>query len=345
MTPTPSRIRKPSLRLRPLAAFRIRQVAGFLCLLLGLPLALHATSVTLQGGFGYPNAKDSSGQPLASGHKVSVGTFVDGFVPQAHADDLPTLLANWREFHFTTTETIDGDPGSFWLKHSNPTGTNAAGDPFPDKKIYLLLTRTDATYSEPSADGSNVLDYAVFTSSHLAWTFRFPASETNLPPNDLSSLNTSQIDSALVGTLNPDGSFALASYSSGADGTAFDQWLAATFGENSGVTADSTVGPAGLTALATFALNASPGAAAPPYTTVTDPETGRTGISFTRKKPAVSGFNTFAQASSNLTAWDLPLATPRIEPVEGDPDAEKVTVFPAESTDKAFFRIQVEPAN
>ena len=321
--------------------------------------AAHATSITLQGGFGYPNAKDSSGTPLAPGHKVSIGTFADGFDPAAHASDLPALLAAWRQFHFTTTDTIDGDPGSFWLKHASPTGNATVTLPdgtssefsFPGKKIYLLLTRTDAAHSEPAADGSNVRDFAIFTAP--AWTFPAPASESNLPPGDLINLNTSQITTAIAGAADPaTGTFTLAFYSadpapgdgdSGETPTAFDQWLTATFGENCTVTADCTVGPAGLTALATYALASSPEATAPPYTTVTD-ETGRIGIQFDRKLN--SGFLTRAQFSPDLVNW-VNMVTESI--ISSTDDTETVRAFPefpeGSDTSKAFFRIRVEPAN
>jgi hypothetical protein len=310
--------------------------------------AAHATSVTLQGGFGYPAAKDSSGAPLASGHKVSIGTFADGFDPVANASNLPALLAAWRQFHFTTTDTIDGDPGSFWLKHASPDGTNAEGFSFPGKKIYLLLTRTDAAYSEPAADGSNVRDFAIFTAP--SWTFPAPASESNLPPGDLRNLNTSQINTALAGTADPStGVFALTSYSSDpsdpSTGSAFDQWLAATFGQNSTITADSVVGPAGLSALATFALNSAPDSTAPPYTTVSDETTGRIGIEFTRKKPALSGFATHAQACTTLSSWALDVDELVIAETETIETVRAFPVFPeGTDTSKAFFRIRVEPA-
>jgi hypothetical protein len=309
----------------------------------------NATVVTLQGGFGYPNAKGPDGQPLEPGHKVSIGTFADGFDPAAHADDLPALLANWRQFHFGSTDTIDNEPGSFWLTHASPDGTNLDGFLFPGKKIYLLLTRTLDGNPEPAADASNIRDFALFTSSHSAWSFRPPASENNLPPGDRSDLNSSQINSALVGTLNSDGSFALANFSSpedpgdGSTPSAFEQWLATTFGETSGVTADSIVGPAGLSALATYALASTPEATVPPYTTITD-DTGRIGIEFTRKKdPAL---RTFAQASSDLVSWNLEILE---APLSETADTETLRAFPVfpenDDQSKAFFRIRVEPAN
>jgi hypothetical protein len=312
--------------------------------------AVHGTSVTLQGGFGYPAAKDSSGAPLAVGHKVSIGTFADGFDPVAHAGDLPALLAHWHQFAFTTTDKIDGDAGSFWLNHSSPDGKNLEGFSFPGKKIYLLLTRTAAVGSEPAADGSNVLDYAVFTGSSPVWVFPAPPSDGNLPPGDLRNLNTSQITTALAGTADPStGLFALTSYSSDpsdpSTGSAFDQWLSATFGQNSTITADSVVGPSGLSALATFALNSTPDSTAPPYTTVSDETTGRIGIEFTRKKPAVSGFATHAQACTTLSSWALDVDELVIAETETIETVRAFPVFPeGTDTSKAFFRIRVEPA-
>lgn len=305
---------------------------------------LLATSVTLQGGFGYPNAKDSSGTPLEAGHKVAIGTFVDGFDPSADSTDLPTLLANWREFHFTTTETIDGDDGSFWLKHSSVDGTNAEGYSFPGKKIYLLLTRTDAAYTEPAADGSNVVDFAIFTSDDPAWIFRSPPSERNLPPGDLSSLNTAQIDLAIAGTADPaTGTFALASYSPVGGASAFDQWVDATFGDGATIAPEDEVGSYGLAALAVFALDSDPNATAPPYATITG-EDGRIGIEFTRKKASVSGYNTFAQACQTLSSWSMTVTESLVSETD---TTETIHAFPefgeADDTSKAFFRIRVEP--
>jgi hypothetical protein len=339
MTPIPSQSRK----------FALRRFALALALLLSLPLGLQATSITLQGGFGYPAAKAPDGSPLEPGHKVSIGTFPDGFDPAAHASDLPALLANWQQFHFGSTDTIDGDPGSFWLKHSSPTGTNLLGFSFPGKKIYLLLTRTTDGNPEPAADASNVRDFALFTSNHTSWTFPSPPSETNLPPGDIRNLNTSQITTAIAGTADPDTAlFSLVSYSSpenptdpGQTPSAFNQWLAATFPDRPDLTADSTVGPAGLSALATFALAADPAATAPPYTTVTD-ENGRIGIEFTRKTESASGFRTFAQYSHDLVGWE-----PMVNevPLSSSDASETLRAFLPEGSDtsKAFFRIRVEP--
>ena len=358
-TPRVSRLQAPSSRLQasspsvsisvhqwlksPLSAFPRFSLSAFA--LLAFCLSASATVVSLTGGFGYPTAKNPDGTPIEDGHKVSIGTFPDGFDPATA--DLPALLANWKQFHVTTTATTqNGESGTFSTVHSSSTGTNAEGFFFPGKKIYLLLTRTDAAFSEPASDGSNVRDYALFTSTSPAWTFPSPASETIRPPADRTDLNTSQITTALVGTLNPDGTFALATYSSpqdpgdGSTPSAFDQWLAATFGENSNITAESAVGPSGLTALATFALNSSPDASAPPYTTITD-ENGRIGIEFTRKKSKVSGLKTYAQACLDLSDWSLPVIE---KPVSSTDTTETVRVFPVEPTDKAFFRIRVEPS-
>lgn len=330
-----------------LSAFQRFSISAFA--LFAFCLSATATSITLQGGFGYPNAKNPDGTPVADGHKVSIGTFPAEFDPATA--DLPAILANWKQFHFTTTATLDGETGSFSTAHSSPTGTNPEGFSFPGKKIYLLLTRTDAAYSEPAADGSNVRDYALFTSTDPVWTFRQPASETNLPPGDVSHLNTSQITSAIAGIADPaTGHFALTTYSTGenpGDGTtpesAFDQWLAATFGENSGHTADSIVGPAGLTALATYALASTPQATAPPYTTVTD-ENGRIGIEFTRTiDPAL---HTHAQACTTLSSWALPVTETVIASTATTETVRAFPNFPEGSdTSKAFFRIRVEPAN
>jgi hypothetical protein len=138
------------------------------------------------------------------------------------------------------------------------------------------------------------------------------------------------------------GLFQLVSFASSPSLSAFDQWLAATFENDPTVTADSIVGPAGLTALATYALAASPQATVPPYTTITD-ENGRIGIEFTRTiDPALS---THAQACTNLSSWALPVTESIVSSTE---TTETVRAFPnfPEGSDqsKAFFRIRVEPA-
>jgi len=319
--------------------FLVSALALLLC-----ATSLPATTVVLQGGFGYPATHAADGTPIPSGHKVSVGTFKDGFDPAtANPSDLTTLLANWLEFGFTTTEVIDGIPGSYWLKHTNSTPT------FQGKKIYLFLTRT-SDQADPAADGSNVIDYALFNSSHPAWVFRLPPSDTNLPPNDLTQINTSQITSAIWGDYD---SVTLAFNANYSDSpSAWDEWVASVFGPtpDAALTDKSAVVAAdGLQNFVHFALASNPlEATAPPYQVITVPGANggpdSIGITFTRKKPDISGYTTTAHGSSNLTAWDLPLASPLIEPVEGDPDAEKVTVFPAEATDKAFFHIRVEPS-
>jgi hypothetical protein len=307
-------------------------------------------TVSIQGGFaGSPGITDHSGQALPSGQRVSIGAFADGFDPAQHAADLPSLLANWHELSAAPTQTIFGSPGAIWLEASDPDGESPGGFRFSGKKIHILLTLTAGPDSGPLPDGSNVLAYAVFTSTDPAWVFP-PVGPEVTPPDDLADLYISQITHAYAGTADPaTGTFALASYSSDPSNpsapSAFEQWLAATFGAGSSVAPETPVGPHGVAALAVFALDAHPASAEPPYATITDPATGRIGIEFTRKKPSASGFDTHAQACTDLSSWTLPVSEEIIAETE---TTETVQAFPAfpEGADpsKAFFRIRVEPS-
>lgn len=337
----------PLFQNTPSIPSRLRAFAG---ILLALALPASAMTVSIQGGFaGSPGITDHSGQALPSGQRVSIGAFADGFDPAQHAADLPSLLANWHELSAAPTQTIFGSPGAIWLEASDPDGESPGGFRFSGKKIHILLTLTAGPDSGSLPDGSNVLAYAVFTSTDPAWVFP-PVGPEVTPPDDLADLYISQITHAYAGTADPaTGTFALASYRSDPSNpsapSAFEQWLAATFGAGSSVAPETPVGPHGVAALAVFALDAHPASAEPPYATITDPATGRIGIEFTRKKPSASGFDTHAQACTDLSSWTLPVSEEIIAETE---TTETVQAFPAfpEGADpsKAFFRIRVEPS-
>jgi hypothetical protein len=332
------------LTLPPPSVFRLSSISVFAFFVLYAAQTATASTVSIQGGFGYPAAIDATGQPVEAGYEVAIGTFPDGFVPADHAADLPALLAAWRPYGITTTREIFGTPGSFYLAHVN-------NDPFfAGKRIYLLLTRTN-NHASPASDASNVTDYGVFTSlatpadSASTWTFPLVGPEVQ-PPADLRQLNTSQIDSSLFGALDT-GSPTLAwKAGSSTDPSAWDNWVRSVFGENtdpSSIDPDAVTGSSGLKNFVAFALATNPVApAAPAYETTTHPEDGRIGIRFTRKKAKVSGYTAEPEASTDLSDWTLALDK-TIKP-ESDTTESITAYLPAGSTsDKAFFRIQVEP--
>lgn len=303
-----------------------------------------ASTVVLQGGFGYPVTNSADGAAIDPGFEVSVGTFADGFDPAAAPSDLPALLAAWTEYAKTTTAVIDGVPGSFYLKHINNTPA------FAGKKIYLFLTRT-SDHASPAADASNVTDYGVFSSSQAAWTF--PAiGEDVLPPLDLTQLNTAQIDSALWGAVDPSALALAFKAGTNTSPSAWDSWVASLLGSNpdpalAAALADptATLPGASVNNLLSFALDSNPLVSGPPpYQVITIPaENGNpstTGITYTRKKASVSGFTTLAEASSDLSTWALPIT----ETITSSTDTtEDVRVTPTTPTNKAFFRIKVAP--
>lgn len=334
---------------RPRPRHRIRtalqRLAVSIFSLLLCSAAIHASTVSIQGGFGYPAALDATGKPVDAGYEVAIGTFADGFDPAANAADLPALLAAWRPYGITTTREIFGTPGSFYFERVNR-------DPFfAGKRIYLFLTRTK-NFASPAPDASNVTDYGVFTSlatpADLASTWTFPLVGPEVqPPADLRQLDTSQIDSSLFGALDT-GSPTLA-WKTGTSGesTAWDDWVRSVFEENtdpSSIDPDAVSGSSGLKNFVAFALATNPVAPATPAYETTTHADGRIGIRFTRTKPEVSGYTAEPQISTDLSVWELiprqdQIVTPRTDTTE-----EVEAYLPAgAATDRAFFRIQVEP--
>jgi hypothetical protein len=308
---------------------------------------VHASTVSLQGGFGYPAALTAEGQPAEPGCQVAIGTFMDGFDPAAHASDLPALLAAWRPYGITTTREIFGTAGSFFIEHVN-------NDPFfAGKPIHLLLTRT-SDFASPAPDGSNVTDYGIFTSTATPadkmneWSFP-PVGPDVQPPADLRQINSSQINSSLWGALDT-GSPTLAwKTNSSTEPTAWNDWVHSVFGENtdpSTIDPDAVSGSSGLKNFVAFALATNPVTpAAPAYETSTHSD-GRIGIRFTRTKPSLSGYLAQPQASTDLADWTLPLQEILTATDESSP-TEDVEAYlpPGTAPEKAFFRIQVSPAN
>jgi hypothetical protein len=314
-------------------------------LLFGLH-ALQASTISLQGGFGYPAALDAKGQTVDPGCFVAIGAFADGFEPSTHAADLPALLAAWRPYATSTTREIFGYAGSFVIEHVNK-------DPFfANKRIHLLIVRT-SDLANPAPDGSNVTDYGIFTSTATPadkmndWTFP-PVGPEIQPPSDLRQLNTAQINSSLWGTLDS-GSPSLAwKTGTSTQPTAWGDWVASVFGENtdpSSIDPDAVSGSSGLKNFVAFALATNPVApAAPPYETSTHAEDGRIGIRFTRTKPELSGYLARPEASIDLADWSVPLEL-LITTEEGSSTEEvEAYLLPGTTPEKAFFRIRVEPA-
>ncbi len=299
-----------------------------------------ASTVVLQGGFGYPAGESATGEALQPGFEVSVGTFAPGFNPVAAPADFAALRAQWIEYAKTATAVIDGVPGSFYLKHIN-------NDPaFAGRPVYLFLTRT-SDFASPAADGSNVTDYGIFTSTHASWIFPAVGAEV-LPPADLIQINTAQIDSAHWGTADAT-SVALA-FRTGVDqsSAAWNAWVQSLLGSNpdpellaSLADPSATLPGAPLNNLLSFALNANPLEPGPvPFEILNLPDGDRftPAIRFTRRKN--SGYLTRAVASTDLADWSLPLT----ETITASSETtETVVAHPSMPTDKAFFRIQVAP--
>lgn len=333
--------------------FRIPHFASALTIFAALLCAAspsRACSIFVAGGdWGEPPVHDSAGAPLAVGHKASLGTFADGFDLEANSSNLTAILANWREFASSATSP----EGTFTIWAEAPDGV-VGGFAFPGKQIYLLLTRTSSPGNEALPDGSNVRDYAIFTSNSTVnpWVFPNSAEAADADGSNLAQIGTGQIDYAIAGTIDPAAGILLAQYSSDpTDPTApnaFQQWLAIAF-PGQQVAPDDIVEPLGIPVLAAFALGtpaASDSPAPAPYTTIN--EGGRIGVEFTRRTASSSGFRTFAEASADLSDWSLPVAH---EVTAATETTETVRAFPdytqaPEGTDtsKAFFRIRVEPA-
>ena len=329
--------------------FRISHFAFPLAILCAslLPLKSQASTVSIQGGFGYSPTLDATGQPIDPGYQVSIGTFADGFDPAANPSDLPALLAHWIPYGSTTTREIFGQPGSFYFSLTN---NDAA---FPRKRIHLLFTRT-RDLAPPAPDASNVTDYGVFTSAatpaDITAKWLFPEIGPDVqPPADLRQLNTDQIDTSLWGTLDS-GSPTLAWISSSSqEPDAWQDWVRSVFGENADpATIDplAVSGSTGLQNFVAFALATNPvSPTAPAFETATHRQDGRIGIRFTRTKPEFSGYLATPEASTDLADWtSLPLEEITTSE-EGSPTEDvEAYLLPGTPPDKAFFRIRVEPA-
>jgi hypothetical protein len=319
-----------------------RAVAGWLAaMVVGVAGVSEGSTVVVYGGFGFPPANGADGGALDPGFKVSVGLFAEGFDPSAASADIGQLLANWIEYGATETAVIDGVPGSFYLKEINNDAV------FAGKRIYLFLTRTNDG-GAPVA--GNVTDYGVFSSGDEAWIFP-PIGGDVLPPGDLTTIHSGQIDQALWGAAGG-GSVDLAYVTGGGTGpSAWDEWVAAVLGDGwdealAAALADpaGVVGSRGLKNVVHFALDSNPlDGSAPPYETVVDGE-GRIGIRYTRKKSAISGYTATASASANLVDWGLTVEELIVGETGETEDVEAYPVFPqGEDAAKAFFRITVQP--
>ena len=129
--------------------------------------------------------------PLANGNSVWIGSFDTGFNVSLNADDPAALLSAWNSYGQTTITTLIGQPGRF--------AGNSAGDQltFGGQKIYLWIFSTSGS-TAPQGDFSNVNQYGIFSSTALSWIF-----PPDPFPNNLSTINSSQINQAFYGSFDP----------------------------------------------------------------------------------------------------------------------------------------------
>jgi hypothetical protein len=126
-------------------------------------LAQKAT-VNFAAGPGQRDVVTSALSPVTVG-TVSIGFFDNG--------------GNWNQFGSTDIREIFGEPGRF-------AGTASSDDPlFQGEIIFLSI----------EADGMRGL----YTSSEYSWEFPDPLA---LPPENTTSIHTSQIDTAIYGSFS-----------------------------------------------------------------------------------------------------------------------------------------------
>lgn len=323
-------------------------IAAFVTLMAsGASGQLHASVVQYLGGVDQAPLYTASEQVLPEGYSVAIGTFAEGFDPTAHAGDLPSLLAHWHEYDRTFIRTLAGRAGSFAAQGEN---TDAF---FAGKKIYLLALRT-TDGGDALADGSNVVDYAFFGSSHPAWVF--PQAGVR-PPADLTQIHTGQINESLWGTLaevdtgeesmpDPDPIIVLGVKQgiTQAD-LSWQNWIDRVFTVDSSPEVKTrTADPAGSGKPNFFhyALNKNPfdresplslsrrasqGEGTPPELTLT----------YTRVPNVLSGAETFAEYSTDLVHWQP--ATETI--VSTAAETETISASAPMDAGKVFFRIKV----
>lgn len=165
-----------------------RLAAALLLCLYALSSAYASPRLLWVGGAGLPALHSSSGQPLADGYSVCVGTLSEGFDP-ADAGDVNALADSWITLEDVTTRTESGYPGSF-------AGSSDCAA-FSGKAIYLLVRRT-RDGSLDADDWSNVVEYGLYGSSQESWTF---PSVGIPPPGNTRMVDSREINQAWHGSL------------------------------------------------------------------------------------------------------------------------------------------------
>ena len=175
----------------------MRVVAVLLAILIGQIAAQAQVTVDYNGGSGIPFVADHTGTvlPDSVGNNVELGFFdtIGGYDFTAHLNDLSSLGSHWHLFDATNIRTIFGQTGAF-----GGTGTQLS-TLFNNMHIDLFIFKT-ADLLAPAVDFSNVLEYGIFTSTSLAWTF--PAQGT-APPGNHIIVQTDQVNQAFHGGLIP----------------------------------------------------------------------------------------------------------------------------------------------
>lgn len=133
------------------------------------------------------------------------------------------VRANWELYGSTLTRTLGGQSGRFSASISRNVPE------FSLRKIYLLLTQTVNNHT-PAANGSNVVAWALLSSTNSAWIF---PDNDGLPPGNATVITSSQTNQTWAGSITLD-TLQLAPTPS----TSFARWASTAFLDNS--TADTT---------------------------------------------------------------------------------------------------------
>lgn len=319
----------------------------FMTFILAISLQAESRSTVIyMGGIDRSPVHTASGEPLANGYTVSIGSFEDDFDPAAHTADVAALLEHWHAYDQTEIQRIDDVAGSF-------TKQGFSEDPFfTGKPIFLMVSRTSDGQA-PFLDGSNVLDYGLFTSSVSSWTFPTPGA---MPPLESTLIHTDQIDTALWG--NVSGEAHMLALKSGVETPAitWQDWLDRVFPDDADSAERSReADPAGtgMVNLLNYALNRDPYDTDAPYSLgvelaqplaqiaglgKVDGSAAVLTLTYTRMKENISGVRTIAQYTSDLSeeaSWHT--ATETI--ISSDHETETVKAIASLAEGAAFFRI------
>ena len=147
-----------------------------------------AITVNYHAGPGARAIVDATGQPLAGGCAVRLGTLRGPAETAAHGGNVPGLTAAWTPFAETVIRPIMGQPGRFAAVGSSGGGT------IEDQPAWLWILKT-ADGQPPASGGGNVVEYGLFRSRQPHW--HFPTTVGSPPwTTVLSSL---EVDEALWG--------------------------------------------------------------------------------------------------------------------------------------------------